>query len=210
MFSKGFFLAVGNRCAVDFASLELKITDQEALIILTSQGYKPVTVQLTEMARNLMGKSRYQRNCQPFQAPEIVDCSSFIKWLYAQKGIWLPRHPIDQRDCGYTSILRTGKLAEGDLLFSTGRKTMYWDDPATGVGHVGMVTSDGTVIHAANSDKHIVEEPLETILENWKDRGSIRVFRNPERTVTLQCPPEIPVECSTAFRWKIFAALSSR
>ncbi len=203
-----FYLAVGNRCAVNMESLSLPIPDSEAVMILQEMGFQLINESLTSLLEPLVGQSIYKRNCQAEEAPAFVDCSSLAKWVFGKKGIWLPRHPIDQRYIGFPEVQwQIDSLGEGDLLFTTGSRNRYWDDPALGVGHVGMVTNRQTVIHAANSNVGVVEVSLQDILSRWKNRGVVRVIPN-DRTYTFECEPEYKVEYSAAFRWKILSTLT--
>ncbi len=200
------YIAVGNRCAVDFSTLRLPFSDEEAIKILLERGFNLITENLTALARQCVGISKYVRFCRAEEAPNSVDCSSFVKWLYAQKGIWLPRHPIDQRYLGFQEIADIStKLYEGDLIFSTGRRNLYWFNPEEGIGHVGMVSSNQTLIHAANPHTGVVELPLTDVIGRWQNRGIIRIIPNPGRTFTFECPAHQLVECSTAFRWKLLS-----
>lgn len=205
---RSFYRAAENRCAIDFHTLQLPMGDDEALSILERRGFRKLDVSLTALASDMLKTSMYKRNCQPYEAPDFVDCSSLMQWLYAQKGISLPRHPIDQRDQALLAVpWSCDGLAEGDLIFTTGRKNLYWDDPQDAVGHVGMVTCGNTVIHAAGADLGIVEVPLDKCINQWRDRGIRRIIPRPFRTFTVLCPPHQQVEISSAFRWKILSAV---
>src|SRR3989338_2904939 len=94
------YRAVRNRCAVDLNSFDLPISRGEALAILAGKGFRIIEVDLVALARECIGKSRYWRGARPSQAPAVVDCSSFMKWLYGERGIWLPRLSIEQRAFG--------------------------------------------------------------------------------------------------------------
>lgn len=202
------YIAAGNRCAVDFSNLDLPFSDKEAIQILLEKGFKIIEESLTLLARQCIATSKYVRYCRAEDAPDSVDCSSLIKWLYAQKGIWLPRHPIDQRYLGFKEADcwdAPERLCEGDLLFSTGRRNLYLNNPDKGVGHVGIVTSNQTLIHAANPQIGVVEIPLAEVIAKWQKRGIVRIIPNPERTFTFECPSKQLVEYSMAFRWKLLS-----
>ena len=72
--------------------------------------------------------------------------------------MWLSRRTIQQIDLGI-AVNPTDVMA-GDLVFVTGRINYYQDDPAQGVGHVGIATGEGTVVHAANKREGIIESTL--------------------------------------------------
>ncbi len=90
------YRATGNRCAVIIESLCLPISRKETLTILNEKGFTLIKIDIIALARQHIGISQYRRGAKPSEAPVIVNCSSFIKWLYAQRGIWLPRLSIQQ------------------------------------------------------------------------------------------------------------------
>lgn len=113
-------------------------------------------------ARLLVGRSEYDLHVQLQDAPEKVNCSVMMWWVFAQSGIRLPRfameqyehaipvHPDDIRPCDLVFLIGTGKQ----------RRPGHEDDP---VGHVGMVTTNGQFVHAANTELGVIEVPLSNI-----------------------------------------------
>ena len=75
------YRAVGNLCAVSLESLELPISHEETLAMLNSKGFTVVEVDIIALARQCIETSLYRRGAGLFEAPAVVDCSSFIKWL---------------------------------------------------------------------------------------------------------------------------------
>lgn len=151
------YRAVGNYCAVDFENFDLPILQKEAMLILKRKDFGVVDVNIVSLARERIGTSEYRRNARLSEAPSVFDCSTFTKWLYGQRGIWLPRRSIQQRELGDTVSLR--ELKAGDLVFKSGLIDYFLDDPSDGVGHVGIATDEKTIIHAANSKTGIIEVP---------------------------------------------------
>lgn len=197
------YRAVGNRIAVDITSLDLPIKETEALAILGQLGFQICQVSIVEEARKQVGKP-YRRGALPQEAPEVFDCSGLSKWVYGQKGVWLPRYSIDQRDAGRKVI----QIQPGDLLFVSSSPQYYWHDPNDGVGHVGIATGDETVIHAANSQRGVVEDPVNSFLTPTKNfRGIRRYVPANKTTYTLIFPPQRFIETSRELRWKILQCL---
>ncbi|OGE80163.1 MAG: hypothetical protein A2660_02430 [Candidatus Doudnabacteria bacterium RIFCSPHIGHO2_01_FULL_45_18] len=151
------YMAVGNKCAVDLEELCLPISTKAALEILWQKGFRVAAVDVVKLARGCVSSSRYRRGANYFEAPFTVDCSTLTKWVYAKTGIWLPRHSIDQREMGK----RVSDVRAGDLIFANGAKPYWFTDPTDGVGHVGICTGQGTVIHAASKDRGVVEDSIE-------------------------------------------------
>ncbi len=200
------FRAVDDRCAVDLASLNIPLLHEKTLDILIRIGFQVIEVDMLKLARDCIGKSTYCRGSRSTQAPAVVDCSGFMKWLYAQCGIWLPRRSIQQRAFGTT--VSPGEIAVADLIFTSGRID-YWDiDPSDGIGHVGMATGDGTVIHAANKSVGVVETPIELFTTFNTFRGVRRILPLRQSIITLVTPPHREVETSDDIRWIVLQNLS--
>jgi len=202
------YRAVGNRCAVILDYLRLPIPHKETLAILTQKGFGVVEVNIIALAQQCIDTSQYRRGAKPSEAPKVVDCSSFIKWLYAQRGIWLPRRSIQQRELGET--INLDKLITGDVVFVSGRIDYYHNDPSNGVGHVGIATGGGTVIHAANREVNVVESPLEKFIGKNKFRGARRYIPQKMETLTLTTPADREVEIADDIRWIVLQSLSNK
>ena len=91
------YRAVENRCAVILDSLGLSISREETLTILNRKGFAVVAVNIISLARRCIGTSQYRRGARLSEAPAVFDCSSFTKWLYGKRGIWLPPCPLRTR-----------------------------------------------------------------------------------------------------------------
>jgi cell wall-associated NlpC family hydrolase len=122
-----------------------------------------------------------------------------IKWLYGQRGIWLPRRSIQQRALGQAVELH--ELREGDVVFTSGRINYYDTDPSCGVGHVGIATGEGTIVHAANSRVGIIETTVEDFISGEKLRGIRRYVPKDSEVVTVTTPPQREVETSDDIQW---------
>ena len=137
------------------------------------------------------------------QAPKKVDCASFVKWIYGQIGIWLPRRSIQQYIFG--SVVADSGIKVGDLVFKRGRTPYYLDDPKCDVGHVGIVTlveadGSGLVVHA--TQKHnVYEVSLKCFTESRNYRGSRRIVPRLDTLMTLFPPPELEIETSDDLKW---------
>jgi len=85
--------------------------------------------------------------------PKGFDCSGYVKYLYAQQGIQLPRTAYAQSKVG--KDVSKNSLKKGDLLFFlTDRKRHI---PIT---HVGMYIGNDKFIHAASRKKGIIISSL--------------------------------------------------
>jgi peptidoglycan endopeptidase LytE len=202
------YRAVKNRCAVHLPSLNLPISEARALEILQDKEFKVLEVDLIALARQCVKTSRYRRGAKPSEAPMVVDCSSFIKWLYGQRGIWLPRRSIQQRELGISIPIE--EIGAGDVIFVSGWIDYYHSDPKDGVGHVGIATGEGTVIHAADRKAHVVESSLESFVGKIKFRGARRYVPKDQIVLTLETPPDREVEIADDLRWIVLQSLPKR
>lgn len=199
------YRAVGNRCAVDLGALDLPISSGVVLDMLKDKNFHLLQVDLIALARECIGTSIYRRGARPSEAPKIVDCSSFVKWLYAQRGIWVPRRSIQQRELG--EEVQLAEVMAGDIIFISGCIDYYLDDPSDGVGHVGIATDNGTVIHAANKKLNVVESSLEKFVGKAKFRGAKRYMPKNRDVLTFEIPPEREIEIADDVRWIILQSL---
>ncbi len=198
------YRAVGNRCAVILDVLNLPISHEEALnIIKYDAGFFVVDIDLVMLARRCIGISQYRRGALYSDAPRVVDCSSFVKWLYGQRGVWLPRRTIQQ--CKYGEAINVNEIIAGDVVFTSGWIDWYDVDPVNGIGHAGIATGEGTIVHALSKEAGVVEEPLESFLGNTKRqlRGVRRYISKDVQVLTLEAASGIEVETSDDIRWLI-------
>ncbi|MDP2932544.1 MAG: NlpC/P60 family protein [bacterium] len=202
------YRAVGNRCAVILDSLRLSVSREETLAILNHEGFVLIKVDIIALARQRIGTSQYRRGARFSEAPTVVDCSSFIKWLYAQRGVWLPRRSIQQREFG--EVVNLDELIAGDVVFISGWFDFYHDDPTDGVGHVGIATGDGTVIHAANKKANVVESPLDRFIGKTKFRGARRYTPKGVEVLTFETPAGREVETADDVRWIVLQSFPKR
>jgi len=196
------YRAVGNRCAVHLPTLVpslpaiFAIFDGDSLLkILREQHFNVVDVDLVSLARTFIGDCNYRLGATMEESPKVIDCSSFTKYLYAQKGIWLPRLSIQQRQKGISVEVPS----PGDLVFTTGYRNFYEIDPQENIGHVGIATGEGTVIHATNVKGGVIESTWEEF-NRGEPRGIRRIVLH--GTITLEKANKyLLIETADDFRW---------
>ncbi|MGB2941115.1 MAG: NlpC/P60 family protein [Candidatus Dormiibacterota bacterium] len=98
------------------------------------------------------------------------DCSGLVQRLFSlTTGILLPKHTGDQRHVGARVV--DGERRAGDLLFATpiGQK----------VGHVMLVTSPDSVLHACRTEQRVIEERLQDNAKRYQHQGYRRPVQLP-------------------------------
>ena len=202
------YRAVGDLCAVDLEALRLPIPLEEAKRILCRKGFVVRDVDLLGLARSCVGVSTYRRAAKLSEAPSVFDCSGLTKWLYAQRGIWLPRRSIQQRE--YGEVVSLEEASAGDLIFSSGWINYWRDDPNDGVGHVGVMTEVKTVIHAANKNVGVIESSLSDFASKDSLRGVRRYVPLDRVVLTIETPAHRQIEIADDLRWVILQTLPKR
>ena len=78
--------------------------------------------------------------------PGGFDCSGYVRYVFAQSGIYLPRAADEQFEVG--NSVSYSRLQTGDLVF--------FETYAPGASHVGIYVGGGRFIHASTSSGVIV------------------------------------------------------
>jgi NlpC/P60 family len=100
--------------------------------------------------------------------PQAFDCSGFIRYVFAQHGITLPRTAKQQAALGVAPF--PGDLKPGDLLFFYGGR---------GAQHIAMYVGGDTIIHASSSARRVRLDVLSRSAKrkNWFRQRLIAVRR---------------------------------
>ena len=94
------------------------------------------------------------------------DCSGFVKYVYATKGISLPHSSRDMYSCG-TPVAKSD-LREGDVVF-------FANTYRRGISHVGMYIGNGEFIHASTSRGGVRVDKLDDAYFRNKYAGARRI-----------------------------------
>lgn len=125
-------------------------------------------------ARALIGQATYLRLAQSSQAPAVVNCLTLVVWAYRPTGLNLPE-TLALIDLGEEVPLED--LAIGDLVFTAGWQA-YLNHVRYGeIGHVGIATGEGTVVHATRRVRQARSGVYEDSLEDFIAGDSFRVAR---------------------------------
>ena len=208
-----FYHAAENRCAVDFGLLGLPISEEEALGILKSKGFEQIDVNVVAIAENLVGKAEWKWAARSWDAPKYFDCSSLTMWIYAQRGIEIPRRSIQQfefcRKQG-EGVRRDDLLLRGDLIFIT---SPYFNGKLvgdhSGIGHVCLHVGKGNVICATNSEfgTGVVNLSFHELFHTRKICGVGRVIPGGSNVITLKTPPHREIKTSDDIKHIILQTL---
>lgn len=101
-----------------------------------------------DAARKLLGTRYKWAGVNPAKG---LDCSGFVKYVFAKLGIDLPHSARELATMGGAVTRDTSEMKPGDLLvFGKGKR----------ISHVGIYVGDGMMIHASSSNKSVVETPV--------------------------------------------------
>lgn len=104
--------------------------------------------------------------------PASIDCSAFVKRVFSEVNIKLPRTSREQFEFGVFVPLE--QLSEGDLLFFKRKKR---------IGHVGIYIGDNMFIHAAGKGKGVIISSIDSPYFKKSFVGAKRLFiKNSEKT----------------------------
>ena len=88
------------------------------------------------------------------KTPETgFDCSGFTRYVYSEYGYSLGSTTASQQNAG-TEVNRNDMLP-GDLI-------VFYNEEMTKVGHVGIYIGDGNFVHAANPERGVVIDNINT------------------------------------------------
>lgn len=112
---------------------------------------------IIERAKSLTGITHYAYGVN--QAPALLDCSSFTKYVYGLEGVSLKWGTAYQKDAG--TYVSKSALRPGDLVF-------FRVGSSASIGHVGIYMGDGRMIHNSPSADGV--QIISITSGYWKDR----------------------------------------
>lgn len=195
-------------CLIEPGAWDLGVSTKRILEILAEMGFKVLKPNLLTFLRGLVGNTEYLRGAEIWQAPRIVDCSTLVVWAYSWLGVQMPRYAIEQAKLGKPSDLPDLRL--GDLVFTKGLIPRTDKAIPNGIGHVGIATGQGTVIHAKDVKKGVVEEPIAKISSDLSTFRGVSRILPPRGWWTVIAPWGVPINYSSDLRWKVGSKLKRR
>jgi len=124
----------------------------------------------------VMPVGTYDENARVEDAPARFSATSLVVWSYATLGIELEDDILALYVAGERII--GSDLWSGDLLFRTGRRDRFPDGRSRyGIGHVGLYTGEGTVVHASPFIGCVHEDLIGDFYDmgNGHYRGTVRL-----------------------------------
>lgn len=199
------YQAAGLRCAVDLNDFSDFIAKEDAVAVLQNLGFKILKLNILDIASHMIGAARYKVGSRLSKAPGIFDCSSFTKWCYGQLGIWIPRLAVQQKE--FAEEISIVHSMPGNLIFTSGNGNgnYYHQNPEFKVGHVGIITGRGTVLHASKRREGVAEDSLPEFLQAGRYRGVGRIVPEASDITTLITPKEYEIYSSDDIRWLLKA-----
>ncbi|OGL74119.1 hypothetical protein A3E39_02995 [Candidatus Uhrbacteria bacterium RIFCSPHIGHO2_12_FULL_60_25] len=200
------FRASGRRIAVDVDSWHLPLPTGEILNRLRQSGFVLRDIDVSRLSLSCVERSVYRRGARFVEAPRAFDCSSFAKWLYAERGIWIPRRCLHQFSAGIP--VEDDEIMPGDLAFLSGSICPPVGTPDAHVSHVGVVTDRGLVVHATPDAQLGVSCDD---LTHWKRKeswcGARRFVPFGRDVLTFDIPSHLEIETSDDVCWHLLETI---
>lgn len=121
---------------------------EEPRNVSSTQQTSSTTGGVVSTAQNYLGYKYVSGGSSPATG---FDCSGFTQYVYAQSGISLSRTAASQASNG--TAIEKSDLQPGDLLLFH-----YYGNSS--IGHVGIYVGNGQFIHAANSNRGVVYDTI--------------------------------------------------
>lgn len=114
------------------------------------------------------------------ETPRAFDCSGYVRWVFAEAGVAMPRTAREQAGVGDAPY--PGELEPGDLLF-------FWG--GRGAQHVAIYAGGDSIIHASTRHKRVRVDRMQGhgFQRNWFGQRLIAVRRVRPATTAAAPPP---------------------
>jgi cell wall-associated NlpC family hydrolase len=86
------------------------------------------------------------------------DCSGYVRYVFAQQGVQLPRTSREQANAGQKVAARVSSLRQGDLMLFAEQQT---------ISHVAIYAGGGRIIHSSSSGGGVRYDDLGTRRGKW-------------------------------------------
>lgn len=97
------------------------------------------------------------------------DCSGYVRYVYAEQGVRLPRTSREQARAGDRVAPRVSSLRQGDL--------MLFAESGNTISHVAIYAGGGKFIHASSSGHGVRYDDLDTRRGRWFEAHMVAARR---------------------------------
>lgn len=87
------------------------------------------------------------------------DCSGYVRYVFAEQGVRLPRTSREQAAAGERVMPRLSSLRQGDL--------MLFAEQGGRISHVAIYAGGGRIIHSSSSGRGVRYDDLDTKRGKW-------------------------------------------
>ncbi len=109
--------------------------------------------------------------------PRGFDCSGFVKYVYRENGVNLPRTSRQMAHAGRSVPARIRSLREGDLMLFTGKKGV--------ISHVALYAGNNQILHSSSSGNGVRYDDLSSKRGRYYVNHFIRARRVTENGRSL-------------------------
>jgi hypothetical protein len=207
MYEQYNYHSINKRIAIVPSSWNLSISEPEILELVEKAGFKVLDVDMFAIGRSVMKTAKFKRRTSLSAAPELFNCITYIRWMFSKIGIELVASAFEQSKFGTTVDVK--QLRPGDLVFAKGAIPQYEDDINAGIGHIGVISDQNTVLHVSylKSETGVPFARETTIGEFYISPENFRIAKRilPESGLyTLEIPEDMDIMWSSDVRRKLF------
>lgn len=158
-------LALGWAAAIDLRDVAAGSAHPWSALARAAEGSSRPPARADASAAGVLGRARSELGVPYVWGGTThagFDCSGLVeRVLLDATGVLMPRHTADQRRVGARVV--AGEVQRGDLLFARPLSQK--------VGHVILMTSATTVLHACRTEHRVIEESLDDNARRYQHQG---------------------------------------
>ena len=182
-------------------TLGTAFTEEKTASILKKLHFDFISVvphsEVISLTQTLVGVPYVRGASVSHDAPKAFDCSSFVSYLYAQAGVYLPRISVDMYV--FSEKISKEDIVAGDIIFmNSGLGTIHYETVdfmkgtkvPVGIDHCGIFLGEGKIAHCSESQGGVVIEEMESNEKFKNIVGYGRVASLVENRFVVTVPPD--------------------